>query len=91
MIMAIDDHVFYLQQEWGIESQPKTVEQPALAFRRMVVTGITYATSCRHRNISKPADNKPVGITTSDSRIPVRKGPCSPGAIWNAKPLTESP
>ena len=53
MIMAIDDHVFYLQQEWGIESQPKTVEQPAPGLQENGRYRYYSTQSCRHQNISE--------------------------------------
>ena len=79
MIMAIDDHVFYLQQEWGIETQPKTAEQPAPGLQEN--GRYRYYSTQRPVDIGtfpKPADNKPVEIHNYDSRIPVEDGERSP-------------
>ena len=91
MIMAIDDHVFYLQQEWGIETQPKTAEQPAPGLQEN--GRYRYYSTQRPVDIGtfpKPADNKPVEIHNYDSRIPVEDGSMLAwGYLEYAKPLTE--
>jgi antirestriction protein ArdC len=91
MIMAIDDHVFYLQQEWGIETKPKTAEQPAPELQEN--GRYRYYSTQRPVDIGtfpKPADNKPVEIHNYDSRIPVENGTMLAwGYLEYAKPLTE--
>ena len=91
MIMAIDDHVFYLQQEWGIETQPKTAEQPAPGLQEN--GRYRYYSTQRPVDIGtfpKPADNKPVEIHNYDSRIPVENGTMLAwGYLEYARPLTE--
>ena len=91
MIMAIDDHVFYLQQEWGIETQPKTAEQPVPGLQQN--GRYRYYSTQRPVDLGtfpKPADNKPVEIHNYDSRIPVENGTMLAwGYLEYAKPLTE--
>ena len=91
MITAIDDHIFYLENEKDIEeisSDPKELV-PGLQENGLY----RYYSTQRPVDIGtfpKPADNKPVEIHNYDKRQPVENGTMQAwGYLEYAKPLTE--
>ncbi len=91
MITSIDDQVFSLQKEKGIEVKPEIPE--ALAPGLQENGRYRYYSTQRPVDIGtfpKPDDNKPVEIHNYDSRIPVEDGSMLAwGYLEYAKPLTE--
>ena len=91
MIMAIDDHIFYLENEKNIEVIPSASKEPVPGLQE---NGLyRYYSTQRPVDIGtfpKSADNKPVEIHNYDSRIPVEDGSMLAwGYLEYAKPLTE--
>lgn len=91
MIMAIDDHIFYLENEKNIEVIPSAPEEPVPGLQE---NGLyRYYSTQRPVDIGtfpKPADNKPVEIHNYDKRQPVENGTMQAwGYLEYAKPLTE--
>ena len=91
LITSIDDQVFTLQKEKGIEVKPEITEVPAPGLQEN--GRYRYYSTQRPVDIGtfpKPADNKPVEIHNYDSRIPVEDGSMLAwGYLEYAKPLTE--
>ena len=91
MIMAIDDHIFYLENEKNIEVISSAPEEPAPGLQEN--SRYRYYSTQRPVDIGtfpKPTDNKPVEIHNYDSRIPVEDGSMLAwGYLEYAKPLTE--
>ena len=91
MIMAIDDHIFYLENEKNIEVISSAPKEPVPGLQE---NGLyRYYSTQRPVDIGtfpKPADNKPVEIHNYNSRIPVENGTMQAwGYLEYAKPLTE--
>ena len=91
MITAIDDHIFYLENEKNIEVISFAPKEPVPGLQE---NGLyRYYSTQRPVDIGtfpKPADNKPVEIHNYDSRIPVEDGSMLAwGYLEYAKPLTE--
>lgn len=91
MITAIDDHIFYLENEKNIEVITPIPEKPAPGLQEN--GRYRYYSTQRPVDIGtfpKPPDNKPVEIHNYDKRQPVENGTMQAwGYLEYAKPLTE--
>ena len=91
MITAIDDHIFYLENEKNIEVISALPEKPAPGLQEN--GRYRYYSTQRPVDIGifpKPPDNKPVEIHNYDKRQPVENGTMQAwGYLEYAKPLTE--